>query len=154
MVPGEEPDALEHPHYDDPRAYLSIGTFIILSDPPVLGQIFDSPTTSQVRVRIYTLLDIMTWSGQVARITTGEAAGIQEVVQSREFRRFSLQEIQEIAFIFTNSAIKTTRVVLQGMGNGYVCRMTHGKAELDPGSIYSFPSFLLEHKQLLDTCCV
>jgi hypothetical protein len=159
MVPGEEPNALEHPHYGDPpvyirqlRAYLSIGTFIILSDPPVLGQIFDSPTTSQVRVRIYPLLDTMPWSGQVARITTGEAAGVQEVVQSSEFRTISLQEVQEIAFVFTDSAIKKTGVILQGMGNGYVCRMNHGKAELEPGSIYSFPSLLLEHKQLLDTC--
>jgi hypothetical protein len=159
MVPIEEPNDLEHPHYGDPpvyirqlRAYLSIGTFILSSDPPVLGQIFHSPTASQVRVRIYPLLDTMTWSGQVARITAGEAAGVQEVVQSRDFRTISVQEIQEIAFVFTESEIQKTGVILQGMGNGYVCRMTHGKAELEPGSMYSFPSLLLEHKQLLDTC--
>ncbi len=159
MVPIEEPNDLEHPHCGDPpvyirqlRAYLSIGTFILSSDPPVLGQIFHSPTASQVRVRTYPLLDTMTWSGQVARITAGEAAGVQEVVQSRDFRTISVQEIQEIAFVFTESEIQKTGVILQGMGNGYVCRMTHGKAELEPGSMYSFPSLLLEHKQLLDTC--
>ena len=160
------PNDMEDPHYGDPpvyiqqlRAYLSIGTFIVskspeesASDPPFLGQILESLTISQVRVRVYPLLDTMTWSSQIARITTGEAAGVQEVVQSGGFRTISLQEIQEIAFVFTESAIKKKGIILQGMGNGYVCRMNDRKEELEPGSIHSFPSLLPQHIQLLDIC--
>jgi hypothetical protein len=121
MAPDEEPNDPEHPHYGDPpvyirqlRAYLSIGTFILSSDPPVVGQIYDSPTSQEVRVRIYPLIENMTWSGQVPRITTGEAAGVQEVVQSKDFRTICLEEIHEIAFVFTESAIKKTGTILQG----------------------------------------
>jgi hypothetical protein len=117
-----------------------------------VGQIYDSPTSQEVRVRIYPLIENMTWSGQVPRTTTGEAAGVQEVVQSKDFRTICLEEIHEIAFVFTEPAMKKTGAILQGMGNGHVCRMTGAKAELEPGSICSFPSLLLEHEELLDTC--
>jgi hypothetical protein len=158
----EDDDNVGYPRYGDPpiyvkqlRAYLSIGTFIIwkesTSHPPIIGQISES-RAPRVVFRVYPLLDTMTWSCQVARITTGEAAGVQEVVQSSDFCTIGLEEIQEIAFVFTESIIKKTGIILQGMGNGFVCRMTTLKAELEPGSIYSFPSLLQEHKLLLDTC--
>jgi hypothetical protein len=113
------------------------------SEPPFLGQILESLTISQVRVRVCPLLDAMTWSSQIARITAGEAAGVQEVVQSRGFRIISLQEIQEIAFVFTELVMKKKGIILQGMGNGYVCWMTDRKEELESGSIYSFHHFCL-----------
>jgi hypothetical protein len=104
MMPNG-PNDMEDPHCGDPpvyvqqlRAYLSIGTFIVskrteesASEPPFLGQILESSTISQVRVRVHPLLDAMTWSSHIARITTGEAAGVQEVVQSRGFRIISLR---------------------------------------------------------------
>ena len=168
MMPDEEENDDLEPHYGHMpvyvpqlRAYLSIGTFVLSKNleessadqPFFLGQITESSAISQVRVRVYPLLESMAWSGQFSRITTGEAAGVPEVVQStRGLRTISLQEIEEIAFVFTEVAIKKKGVILQGMTNGYVCRMTDRKEALEPGDMYSFPSHMHEHKQLLDTC--
>jgi hypothetical protein len=110
------------------KAFLSFGSFVLFKplnapEASVGRLVHRDDTQKKIVVSLFDKLSAMVeMEKTVPRLSNETIQGVVEIVCTRKLLTISVEEIQNIAFIFSMETIEQHGIILNGIFNGYMIR--------------------------------